>query len=255
MSFEQNHPIEFRPGASTEGEAVIDEKRKSELERTKNFTTADHTEEFFASMLNDNQQYSETFKIKEDGEFDKVERLDGSAVHMGEADTPAELYQLAKEIQDKHPEYQFTFESDPEGKWLKYTVSKKESESETKPQEIQLESAVSSVDIESDSTPVAEEAINGIEKTAEELKEERRHAIISEIIKEWESKNGPIERPKTFLEIEAAKYSAGRDGKEWDGSTTTLTDKGADFYFAFKGGLSVPELADSILVKRFPEYQ
>ena len=77
-------------------------------------------------MMKYHNPYSETFKIKSDGSFDKVERFDGSAVHMGEADNPTELYQLAKDIQEKHPEYKFSFETDPQGKWMKYMVSKSE---------------------------------------------------------------------------------------------------------------------------------
>jgi len=120
--------VEFRPGETNEGKIKAkEEATKKEIERTKDFTPADWAEEFFADILKHKNPYSETFRIKEGGRFDKVERFDGSTVHMGDADTPTELYQLAKDIQEKHPEYQFSFETDPEGKWMKYTVSKSES--------------------------------------------------------------------------------------------------------------------------------
>ena len=35
-----------------------------------------------------------------------------------------DVYVFAKEVQDKNPEYKFSFEKDPEGKWIKYTVEK-----------------------------------------------------------------------------------------------------------------------------------
>ena len=71
--------------------------------------------------------YSETLKITSDGKFDKM-RADGHPVYLEPADTPAQLYQIAAIIEKKHPEYQFSFETDPEGKWMKYTVLKSESE-------------------------------------------------------------------------------------------------------------------------------
>lgn len=242
MSFENFHPVEFRPGESTENNiSKEEERRKFELERTKNFTNADYAEEFFADILTHTDSYSETFKIKDDGNFDGFERLDGSPVNMHGADTADELYKLAKDIQDKHPEYQFNFENDPEGKWLKYTVSKKK-----------LESASHVVEVEPEIT-ISKKLENTLQ-IDEKLKEERRHSIIKEIEKKWEDENGPLEQPMTYLEIEAQKFIAQKNGKEWDGRTTRLTDKAADFWFAFSGGLSVPEKADRLLIERFPEY-
>lgn len=40
------------------------------------------------------------------------------------ANTPEDLYKFAKEVQEVYPDYQFSFEVDPEGKWIKYTVTK-----------------------------------------------------------------------------------------------------------------------------------
>ena len=120
--------VEFRPGETTEGKIKAkEEATKKELERTKDFTDADHAEDLLRSMLESNNPYSETFKIKSDGKFDKILRADGHPVYLGYGDTPAELYQMAAEIEKKHPEYKFGFENDPEGKWMKYTVSKSES--------------------------------------------------------------------------------------------------------------------------------
>lgn len=121
----KTHPVEFRPGESTDKKIKEDETaQEKEAERTKDFMPADLVEEFFTGVMRYQNPYSETFKIKSDGTFDKAERFGGSAFHIGEAYTPEKLYRIAKDIQEKHPEYQFNFETDPQGKWLKYTVSK-----------------------------------------------------------------------------------------------------------------------------------
>ena len=122
-------PVEFRPGESTD---VARERKKQEEEqwkqkedeRTRDFTPADHVKYILDRMLKTHNQYSETFRIRPDGTFDKILRLDNQPVYMEIANTPDELYQFARDIENKHPEYHFSFEIDPEGKWMKYTVSK-----------------------------------------------------------------------------------------------------------------------------------
>lgn len=117
--------LEFRQGESTEKKIERDKiAKEKELERVKDFTPTDYAEEFFADMLEHNNPYSETFLIKENGQFDREKRIDGSTPHMQEANTPEELYQIAKEIKERYPEYEFSFENDKHGKWIKYTVSK-----------------------------------------------------------------------------------------------------------------------------------
>ena len=65
-----------------------------------------------------------TFKINSDGTFDTT-RIDGIPVFLKLDDfTPAGLYKIAQEIEEKYSGYHFTFETDAEGKWIKYTVSK-----------------------------------------------------------------------------------------------------------------------------------
>lgn len=113
-----------------EGNQSLDnEWLKREVERTKDFTDADHTKEFLCDMLETHNPYSETFLIKPDGKFDRF-RADGVPSYLeslGIGSTPAELYQIAAEIEEKYPEYHFSFETDPEGMWMKYTVLKNES--------------------------------------------------------------------------------------------------------------------------------
>lgn len=117
--------VEFKPGESTETAlAEKEEKRKKEAERTKDFTDADHAEDLLDSVIKVHNPYSETLKIKPNGKLDKLTRVDGKTVYLSYGDTAADLYKIAAEIEKKHPEYHFNFETDPEGKWIKYTVSK-----------------------------------------------------------------------------------------------------------------------------------
>jgi hypothetical protein len=117
--------LEFRQGESTEKkqkEIKIAEEKESE--RTKGFTSADHFKDFFEGIVDHDGSYSETLVIKENGQFDDI-RMDGtSRIMLHESNTPEELYKIAKEIQDKYPEYKFSFEDGPHKEWIKYTVSK-----------------------------------------------------------------------------------------------------------------------------------
>ncbi|MBI5421441.1 MAG: hypothetical protein HZA35_04005 [Parcubacteria group bacterium] len=94
------------------------------------------------------------------------------------------------------------------------------------------------------------------EKISEELKKERRMEIIKELEKEWEIKNGPMERPLSKKEIEENRYRAERFGETWDGRTTQMTEKANEFFFDHRGmgKSSVPSRADKMLAERFPEY-
>ncbi len=96
-------------------------------------------------------------------------------------------------------------------------------------------------------------------QTPEELREERRKEIISEINREWEVVNGPMHRTLSPKEIadnaRMAETLAFNDGKTGN-RTTELTKDAADFYFDFDGmgKNSVPQRAERILLERYPEY-
>lgn len=129
MSFEDQPDvikIEIRPGESTEkSRAEAEARKKQEEERTKDFTPADYMEEFIRPLVKDGATYSETLIIRSDGSFDDKKRADQKfpmAVNYGEAKDPDQLYALAKQIQDRYPEYSFDFTKDPEGRWMRYTV-------------------------------------------------------------------------------------------------------------------------------------
>ncbi len=70
--------------------------------------------------------YSETVALLENGEFDPINRTDGSPRYLMFY-TPQELYKLAYAVEQKYPEYHFTFETDPYGQWMKYTVTREAS--------------------------------------------------------------------------------------------------------------------------------
>lgn len=104
--------------------------------------------------------------------------------------------------------------------------------------------------------PQTEKVAEVKERTPEEIKEERRMGIVKEIEKEWEAKNGPMDRPLSQREIEKNKEMARLWGKEWDGRTTQLTEAASEYFFDHRGTgkNSVPSKADKILAERFPEY-
>ncbi len=109
--------VEFRPGETS------DTARENEKEeRSRNITN--RTELVFNEKMKAENPYSGTFFAGSDGMFDN-QRSDKESVYLfGGASTPAELYQIAHNVQKSFPEYHFSFETDPEGKWMKYTVSK-----------------------------------------------------------------------------------------------------------------------------------
>lgn len=94
------------------------------------------------------------------------------------------------------------------------------------------------------------------EQTPEELREERRMAIVKELEKEWETTHGPMDRQLSQREIEKNKEMDKLWGREWDGRTTQMTDAASEFFFDHRGmgKNSVPSRAEKILAERFPEY-
>ena len=135
------NPVEFRPEASTEG-AIEEKKRRQEEEKereSKKTPTEKARERRDAITRWFNQCttskagiYSETLKIKLDGTLDKDERLDGHAPYIiigfdleSVLNTPKDLYQMMHQISSEHPEFNISFEADPNGKWIKYLVTKK----------------------------------------------------------------------------------------------------------------------------------
>jgi hypothetical protein len=142
-----------------------------------------------------------------------------------------------------------------------FDSTKQEFGLDVKLQEVQAESDQIASEAKSEIASVAEksqpEKVAEVkEKTPKEIKEERRMGIIKEIEKEWEAKNGPMERPMTKAEIEGTKSWEIINGRKWDGGTTRMTDSASEFFFDHRGmgKSSVSSKADRILAERFPEY-
>lgn len=115
--------LEFRPGETTETahkrEGVQREKHNKEWDEKAPFR-AKESIEYTLSHFGGNS-FSKIISIDNDGYFDFSDVKPGS-LYLGMR--PIEAYKSAKEIQDAYPQYQFDFETDPEGKWFKYTVTK-----------------------------------------------------------------------------------------------------------------------------------
>jgi|GEM_PF-5878104 len=130
-------------------------------------------------------------------------------------------------------------------------------------EESNIESELSAIDKEAESilkdakSEVAELDLEIKEKTPKEIKESRQNEIVQEIEKEFEKNNGTMYRDLNQKEIEANKQMAKLWRKEWDGSTTQMTETASEFFFDHKGKgkNSVPVQASKILNERFPEYE
>lgn len=126
-----NHPsggigsVEFRPGASSDDASEIKEAKERE-----NGTDADWGAGYLNDIFRYFDSYSETYQIGKDGTFDLIikDGLSGPGGPIsllgGMADTPEKFYQLANEIQKKHPDWHFEFDVDPSDQRFKYTVTK-----------------------------------------------------------------------------------------------------------------------------------
>ncbi len=142
-----------------------------------------------------------------------------------------------------------------------FDSTKEEFGLDAKLQEVQSEAGQIASEARSEIASVAEEpelekSVEVKQQTPEEIKKGRRMGIIKEIETEWEAKHGPMYRTLSEREIEHNKVMAKLWHKEWDGSTTQLTEQANEFYFDHRGmGKSaVPSKADKILTERFPEY-
>lgn len=122
------HWVEFRPGESTD--TVIareDATTKNRQESSKESSRVDEIKEMIDLVLDNRDSYSETFQINSNGKINRNMRADGVPPYL-DFQTPDELYQLAKQVEEKYPGYRFNFERDAEGKTIKYSVSKTETE-------------------------------------------------------------------------------------------------------------------------------
>lgn len=142
--------VEFRPGENNEtAKARDEEERVSQSKRNEQFfqeeglySPEDRQLGPFLKEIRDiarmfkvnidlEGKYSETLSIKPDGEFDDEKRLteDGAKkentppyIVTHNIVKPEQLYKAMQIFTKKFPEYKVSFETDPNGQWLKYTV-------------------------------------------------------------------------------------------------------------------------------------
>ena len=83
--------------------------------------------EILIEILQKRNPYSEKLKIQKNGNIDSTKRFDGSlplitSALLGEI-TVEEFMKLAMTTQEKFPELKFSFNQDPEGQWIEYSVA------------------------------------------------------------------------------------------------------------------------------------
>ncbi len=70
-------------------------------------------------------QYSEIVLIKPNGDFKKEVEGKLASLFAFLSENSLGMYELAKAISDKFPEINFQFETDKEGRWIKYAATVK----------------------------------------------------------------------------------------------------------------------------------
>jgi len=115
--------LEFRPGETSETAREREEIEKvQQAEESAQIDRNFIVKNFFEDGIKRRGEYSETFKIKEDGSLDR--ETSGVINIAHEVRSPEDLYQLMHEISQEHPDLDISFDVDPNGKWIKYRVSK-----------------------------------------------------------------------------------------------------------------------------------
>ncbi|MCH7492601.1 hypothetical protein IID19_03360 [Patescibacteria group bacterium] len=110
----------------TEPSSSLDSlKEKIEIERKNQIPS--EIAEILMNILQKRNPYSEKLKIQKNGNIDSTKRFDGSlslitSALLGEI-TVEEFMKLAMTTQEKFPELKFSFNQDPEGQWIEYSVA------------------------------------------------------------------------------------------------------------------------------------
>ena len=110
----------------TEPSSSLDSlKEKIEIERKNQIPS--EIAETLMNILQKRNPYSEKLKIQKNGNIDSTKRFDGSlslitSALLGEI-TVEEFMKLAMTTQEKFPELKFSFNQDPEGQWIEYSVA------------------------------------------------------------------------------------------------------------------------------------
>ncbi len=72
-------------------------------------------------------EYAEELEVMVDRSLNKDENREGKYPSLlSQISVNSEgLFRIAKAVKDRHPEYTFEFNRDPEGKWIRWKVTKK----------------------------------------------------------------------------------------------------------------------------------
>ncbi len=108
--------LEFRHGENNETAKA----RKEEESRMGNEFAIQLN---FDQMIESNGQYDETLAIQPDGNFKRDDNEKFSILGCG-VRNKEDLFRTMKRLGEKNPQYKFSFETDPNGQWLKFTVKK-----------------------------------------------------------------------------------------------------------------------------------
>ena len=92
--------------------------------------SVDSVAEFLLKILEDNDSFSERILLHDDGSINIEGTEEGRSMLVQYAermDTTSRegIFRFAKEISDKYPEITFSFNGDPEKRWVEYNVSLK----------------------------------------------------------------------------------------------------------------------------------
>lgn len=113
-------------------ESEEEKERRLEREKKEHDDSVDVGAHWILSVLQKNEAYSERIPLKRDRTFDipeDITELPGNVAQLVRSARQMEysqkgLYDLIKEIREKHPELQFSFKLDRDGKWIEYSVKK-----------------------------------------------------------------------------------------------------------------------------------
>lgn len=101
---------------------------KENRERIAKLSPEDLAAEWIDDVLRVKSPYSETLLIETDGSVNtqtRADKIPPSLIVNGIIlKTKEELYSHLYKISKKYPQYQFSFDLDKDGRWIKYTVIK-----------------------------------------------------------------------------------------------------------------------------------
>lgn len=117
---------------------VVPVEKPEDIERGLRIKEAEHNDSVEAGanwvlgMLEKGKIYGERIPLKENRSFDILENVTEQPGDVAQLVRSAKqmkysqkgLYDLAKEISQRHSELRFSFKIDPKGKWIEYSVQK-----------------------------------------------------------------------------------------------------------------------------------